>query len=181
MFTDEAVLAEDLGFDYVSTSEHHFEDDAWSPSQLVILSNIAGRTSRLRFHTNIFLLPLHHPLQVSEDAATVDLLSNGRMDLICGTSSVLEEFEPFGVPAKSRWSRFWEEMEIIRLSYAQDTFEFHGKHFYFPTRSARPPSRSRTPSRCGSVVSARSSSWNRAAGAFTPRAARNSGPSTCRA
>jgi len=132
MFTDEAVLAEDLGFDYVSTSEHHFEDDAWSPSQLVILSNIAGRTSRLRFHTNIFLLPLHHPLQVSEDAATVDLLSNGRMDLICGTSSVLEEFEPFGVPAKSRWSRFWEEMEIIRLSYAQDTFEFHGKHFDFP-------------------------------------------------
>lgn len=132
MFTDEAVLAQELGFDYVSTSEHHFEDDAWSPSQLVILPNLAGRTSRLRFHTNIFLLPLHHPLRVSEDAATVDLLSNGRMDLICGTGSVLEEFEAFGVPAKSRWSRFWEEMGIIRLSYAAYTFEFHGKHSDFP-------------------------------------------------
>jgi alkanesulfonate monooxygenase SsuD/methylene tetrahydromethanopterin reductase-like flavin-dependent oxidoreductase (luciferase family) len=131
-FTDEAVLAEDVGFDFISTSEHHFEDDAWSPSQLPILANIAGRTSRIRLHTNVFLLPLHHPLRVSEDAATVDLLSNGRLDLICGTGSVEEEFIAFGIDPKTRWGRFWEEMEILRLSFTGGPFTFQGKHFTIP-------------------------------------------------
>ena len=130
--TDEMVLAEQLGFDFVSTSEHHFEDDAWSPSQLPILANVAGRTSRIRLHTNVLLLPLHHPLRISEDAATVDLLSNGRLDLVCGTGSVLEEFVAFGVDAKSRWGRFWEAMEILRTSFTGEAFTFNGKHFAIP-------------------------------------------------
>ena len=130
--TDEMVLAEELGFDFVSTSEHHFEDDAWSPSQMVILANVAGRTSRIRLHTNVFLLPLHHPLRVSEDAATVDLLSGGRLDLVCGTGSVLEEFVAFGVDAKKRWGRFWEAMEILRTSFTGEEFTFEGRHFTIP-------------------------------------------------
>jgi alkanesulfonate monooxygenase SsuD/methylene tetrahydromethanopterin reductase-like flavin-dependent oxidoreductase (luciferase family) len=133
-FIQEAILAEELGFDFVSTSEHHFEDDAWSPSQLPILANIAAQTSRVRLHTNIFLLPLHHPLRVSEDAATVDILSHGRLDLTCGTGSVAEEFVPFGVDQKTRWGRFFEAMEIIRRSYEEDSFSFEGKHFQIPDR-----------------------------------------------
>jgi alkanesulfonate monooxygenase SsuD/methylene tetrahydromethanopterin reductase-like flavin-dependent oxidoreductase (luciferase family) len=132
MFTADVVAAEQLGFDYVSVSEHHFEEDAWSPSPLVLLSHFAARTSRIRLHTNVFLLPLHQPLRVSEDVATVDLLSGGRVDLICGAGSVLEEFVAFGVDAKSRWSRFWESMEIIRRSYTDDLFTFEGKHFSIP-------------------------------------------------
>ncbi len=131
-FTDEMVLAEELGFDLVSTSEHHFEDDAWTPSQLPILANVAGRTSRVRLHTNVFLLPLHHPLRVSEDAATVDLLSGGRLDLVCGTGSVAEEFVAMGVEPKTRWSRFWESMEILRTSLTGDPFTFEGKHYTIP-------------------------------------------------
>ena len=131
-FIDEALIAEDLGFDYISTSEHHFEDDAWSPSQLPILANIAARTSRIRLHTNVFLLPLHQPLRVAEDASTVDILSNGRLDLVCGTGSVEEEFVAFGVDPKTRWSRFWEEMEILRLATAPEPFTFEGKHFSIP-------------------------------------------------
>jgi alkanesulfonate monooxygenase SsuD/methylene tetrahydromethanopterin reductase-like flavin-dependent oxidoreductase (luciferase family) len=131
-FTDEMVLAEELGFDFVSTSEHHFEDDAWSPSQLPILANVAARTSRVRLHTNVFLLPLHHPLRVSEDAATVDLLSDGRLDLVCGTGSVEEEFVAMGVDPKKRWSRFWEQMEILRTSLSGEPFTFEGRHFTIP-------------------------------------------------
>jgi alkanesulfonate monooxygenase SsuD/methylene tetrahydromethanopterin reductase-like flavin-dependent oxidoreductase (luciferase family) len=138
-FTDEAVMAEDLGFDFVSTSEHHFEDDAWSPSQLPILANIAARTSRIRLHTNVFLLPLHQPLRVAEDAATVDILSNGRLDLVCGTGSVEEEFVAFGVDPKTRWSRFWEEMEILRLAFAGEPFTFEGKHFSIPSGAGSVP------------------------------------------
>src|SRR6185369_16913510 len=131
-FVDEALIAEDLGFDYISTSEHHFEDDAWSPSQLPILANIAARTSRIRLHTNVFLLPLHQPLRVAEDASTVDILSNGRLDLVCGTGSVEEEFVAFGVDPRTRWSRFWEEMDILRLATAPEPFTFEGKHFSIP-------------------------------------------------
>ncbi|MCK8646702.1 LLM class flavin-dependent oxidoreductase [Mycobacterium colombiense] len=131
-YTDEMVLAEELGFDFVSTSEHHFGDDAWSPSQLPILANVAARTSRVRLHTNIFLLPLHHPLRVSEDAATVDLLSGGRLDLVCGTGSMAEEFVAMGLDPKKRWSRFWEAMDILKTSLTGEPFTYEGKHFTIP-------------------------------------------------
>lgn len=131
-FVDEAVMAEDLGFDFVSTSEHHLEDDAWSPSQLPILAHIAARTSRLRLHTNVFLLPLHDPLRVSEDAATVDILSGGRLDLVCGAGSVAEEFETFGVDPKDRWGRLFEGVDLIRRSYTEDRFDYEGKHLHYP-------------------------------------------------
>ena len=178
-FIDEALMAEDLGFDYISTSEHHFEDDAWSPSQLPILANIAGRTSRIRLHTNVFLLPLHHPLRVAEDAATVDILSNGRLDLVCGTGSVEEEFVAFGVDPKTRWSRFWEEMEILRLVRRLPS---HSRSKASTSRSrglfARPRSPCNSRSRCGWVVWVRSCSTTRACAGSTPRAVRSSVPST---
>ena len=178
-FTDEAVMAEDLGFDFISTSEHHFEDDAWSPSQLPILANIAGRTSRIRLHTNVFLLPLHHPLRVAEDAATVDILSNGRLDLVCGTGSVEEEFVAFGVDPKTRWSRFWEEMEILRLVRRRRAIHVRGQALLDP--AADPPddaARARAVPVCGWVASARSCSTTRASAGSTPRAVRSSVPST---
>ena len=68
---DQAVLAEDLGYDHVWTTEHHFAEDAWSPGLLPILSAIASRTSRIRLGTFIIILPLHNPVRVAEDAATV--------------------------------------------------------------------------------------------------------------
>jgi alkanesulfonate monooxygenase SsuD/methylene tetrahydromethanopterin reductase-like flavin-dependent oxidoreductase (luciferase family) len=131
-FMEEAVMAEALGFDFVWESEHHFEDDAWSPSQLPILAYIAARTSRIRLGTNVFLLPLHHPLRVSEDAATVDILSNGRLDLVFGSGSVADEFWTMGIDPAERFGREWEAIEIIKRSYEEDRFDFEGKYFKFP-------------------------------------------------
>jgi alkanesulfonate monooxygenase SsuD/methylene tetrahydromethanopterin reductase-like flavin-dependent oxidoreductase (luciferase family) len=131
-FIGDALLAEDLGFDFASTSEHHFEDDAWSPSQLPVLAYLAARTSRMRLHTNVFLLPLHDPLRVSEDAATVDILSDGRLDLICGSGSVAEEFLTWGVDPRARWGRLFEGLEVIRRSFCEEEFDYSGKHFTYP-------------------------------------------------
>lgn len=130
-FVDEAVLAEELGFDFVSESEHHLQDDAWSPSPLTVLTFIAARTSRVRLHTNILILPLHNPLRISEDVAALDILSNGRVDLVCGSGSVRTEFDTFGIKPETRWTRMFEGMDLIRRSYTEDRFDYDGKYVRF--------------------------------------------------
>jgi alkanesulfonate monooxygenase SsuD/methylene tetrahydromethanopterin reductase-like flavin-dependent oxidoreductase (luciferase family) len=131
-FVDDAVYAEQLGFDFAWTTEHHFAPDAWSPSQLPILANIAGRTSRLRLGTDVLLLPFHNPLRIAEDIATVDLLSDGRLDIAVGCGSVEDEFETFGIDSKERWGRMFEGLQVIRRSFEEDQFDHAGKYFQFP-------------------------------------------------
>ncbi|MGZ6213252.1 MAG: LLM class flavin-dependent oxidoreductase, partial [Candidatus Binataceae bacterium] len=124
----EAVLAEELGYDHVWTTEHHFYDDAWSPSLLPILSAIAQRTSRIRLGTFIIILPFHHPVRVAEDAATVDILSKGRLDLGVGQGYVVSEFDSFRIPRSQRGGRVEEGVELIRRCFTEENFCFDGKY-----------------------------------------------------
>ena len=125
----EAVLAEELGYDHVWTTEHHFYDDAWSPSLLPILSAIAQRTSRIRLGTFIIILPFHHPVRVAEDAATVDILSKGRLDLGVGQGYVVSEFDSFRIPRSQRGGRVEEGVELIRRCFTEENFSFDGKYY----------------------------------------------------
>lgn len=128
-YIEEAVLAEQLGYDSIWTTEHHFYDDGWSPSLLPILSAMAMRTSRIRLGTFIIILPLHNPIRVAEDAATVDILSNGRLDLGVGRGYVVSEFEGFGLPRSERSSRLIEGVEIIKRCFTEENFDYAGKHY----------------------------------------------------
>lgn len=131
-YIDEAVLAEDLGFDHLWTTEHHFSDDAWSPSVMTILSAIAARTSTIRLGTCITILPLNNPIRTAEDAATVDIISNGRLDLGVGPGISVKEFNTFGVPRKQRKGRMYESLEIIRRCFREECFSHKGKYYDFP-------------------------------------------------
>ena len=126
---DDAVFAEDLGYDTIWTTEHHFAEDGWSPSLLPILAAIAARTTTIRIGTFIIVLPFHHPVRVAEDAATVDIISNGRLDLGLGQGYWLSEFASFNISRKQRVSRLTEGVEIINKCFSEECFSYEGKYW----------------------------------------------------
>lgn len=126
---EQIVEAERLGFDSVWLTEHHFCDDGYTPSPLVIAGAIGMRTRRLRIGTNLLVLPLHDPVRIAEDAATVSLLTGGRFDLGVGSGYRALEFREFGRALKHRPSLLEEGIQLIRRAWAGDPLDFQGKRF----------------------------------------------------
>jgi alkanesulfonate monooxygenase SsuD/methylene tetrahydromethanopterin reductase-like flavin-dependent oxidoreductase (luciferase family) len=128
---DQIAAAEALGYDSIWTSEHHFTDDGYLPSSLLFLAAVAVRTSRMRIGTLILLLPLHHPLRVAEDAAVVDLISAGRLDLGVAAGYRVEEFDVFGVPHHARGARVDEALSILAGAWREGPFSHEGPAYRF--------------------------------------------------
>jgi alkanesulfonate monooxygenase SsuD/methylene tetrahydromethanopterin reductase-like flavin-dependent oxidoreductase (luciferase family) len=128
---DQIVEAERLGFDSVWITEHHFCEDGYTPSPLVIAAAIGARTQRLRIGTNLMILPLHNPLRIAEDCATLSILTKGRFDLGVGIGYRELEFEQFGRQLSHRPSLMEEAVSIIRRAWAGEKISFEGKRFSF--------------------------------------------------
>ncbi|MEZ5498627.1 MAG: LLM class flavin-dependent oxidoreductase [Steroidobacteraceae bacterium] len=128
---DQIAEAERLGFDSIWMTEHHFCDDGYTPSPMVLGGAIAARTKRLRIGTNLIVLPLHNPIRVAEDAATLSLITGGRFDLGVGVGYRELEFREFGRQVKHRPSLIEEAIEIIRRAWAGEKIGFSGKRFEF--------------------------------------------------
>ena len=112
-----AVEAERLGYDSVWLTEHHFVDDGYMPSLMAVAAAIAVRTQRILIGTGLVLAPLHDPVRLAEDAATVDLLSRGRLLLGLGMGWRREEFEGLLIPMAERRARLIDAVRVLRQSW----------------------------------------------------------------
>ena len=131
-------LVDRLGFDHVWITEHHFVDDGYMPSPLVMSGAIAARTANVAIGQDVMLLPFTHPVRLAEDLVVLDNLSNGRMMLGAGMGYVPSEFAAMGIPRPERRKRMDETLEIVRRSFAEERFDFDGTHFRLRDVRVRP-------------------------------------------
>lgn len=136
---EQIVYADELGFDIAWLAELHFyQSFSILSSPLVLAAALAQQTTRIRLGTAVALLPLQHPLRVVEDAATVDLLSQGRLELGVGRGAIAIHFQGFNVPVEESRERFEEALTIIERAWTQATCAFAGKYFQVPETSVVP-------------------------------------------
>ena len=134
---DLCTLAESVGFDTVMVGHHHFMPGQIS-DPFSLLAAIAARTDRLRVATAIFLLPLHHPLQVAERVATLDQLSGGRVSLGVGSGWSAHEYESFGGSLAERGARMEESLSLLRKLWTEEDVESSGRFWQFPPLTTYP-------------------------------------------
>lgn len=126
---EQTIYADQLGYDGISMVEHHFFPHySIGSSQITYLAYMAARTQRVRFLTNIILLPFRHPVLVAEDAAVLDMISGGRLDVGVGRGYVKAQFDAFGVPMEESAERFREALEIILKGWtSEEPWTYEGR------------------------------------------------------
>ncbi len=129
---DQIAWAERIGLDSVWLTEHHFCADGYTPSPFTLAAAAGERTTTMRIGTNLIVLPLHDPIRVAEDAASVSLLTGGRFDLGVGLGYWVPEFEAFGRNLRHRPSLLEEGIELIRRAWSGSSEPYEGKRFTFP-------------------------------------------------
>jgi alkanesulfonate monooxygenase SsuD/methylene tetrahydromethanopterin reductase-like flavin-dependent oxidoreductase (luciferase family) len=133
-----AGRAEDAGFDSVWVSEHHFSDYQLTSQQSMVLSWVAGRTSRVKLGTFVTVLPWHDPVRVAESFSVLDHLSGGRAVLGLGRGLGQKEFVGFGVPMGESRRRFKEYSEALLEALETGVMEYDGELYQQPRVEIRP-------------------------------------------
>lgn len=136
---DQITLADELGFDIAWLAElHFFRPFSIMPGPLFVATAAAQRTRRIRFGTGVTLLPFHHPLRIAEEAAVVDILTGGRLDLGVGRGTIAVHFQGFEVPREESRERFEESLEIIKHAWKDGSFSHRGKYYQIPETAVVP-------------------------------------------
>ncbi|HWV43546.1 LLM class flavin-dependent oxidoreductase [Pseudorhodoplanes sp.] len=131
--TAEALYADQLGMHSAWIGEHHFNSLGVNSSPEMVLAYIAAQTKHIRLAPAVTVLPLHNPIRVAEQWATLDLLSGGRVDFAAGRGYDRREYIPFGVSFEDNQSIFDEGMEVVRTLWNSGgkRIDHKGKHYQF--------------------------------------------------
>ena len=136
---EQVQWADQLGFDSVWLTEHHFSRHGIVSATLTVLAYLAGVTKNIRLGSAVTVLPFHNPIQVAEEAATVDLLSKGRLDFGVGRGFQWGEFHKFNIPMEEASRRFEEAMEVITKAWTSDEpFDHRGEFWSFNEMTIHP-------------------------------------------
>jgi luciferase family oxidoreductase group 1 len=135
---DTAQAAEDLGFRNIWLAEHHFSTYGYIARPLQLATYIAARTERLRVGSAVVVVPLHHPLIVAEEIATLDVLAGGRFDIGLGRGYQQYEFERFGLDLDTARERWEESVDVILKALSGQPFTHDGEHFHIPETTIFP-------------------------------------------
>jgi len=124
---DMAEWADRLGCLSIAVSEHHGSPDGYLPSPVPMLAAMAARTTSVRFMIAALIAPFHDPLRVAEDLIVLDILSQGRVDLVVAGGYVHEEFALFDVAMDERGRRVTEMVRVLRAAFSGEPFEYQGR------------------------------------------------------
>jgi len=135
---DVAQKAEALGFRNIWLAEHHFSTYGYLSRPVQLATYIAAKTTRLRVGTAVIVVPLHHPLVIAEEIATLDLLAGGRVDIGLGRGYQHYEFERFGLELEQSRDRWEEAVDVILKAFGGQPFSYQGKFFTIPETTVFP-------------------------------------------
>ncbi|HWP60015.1 MAG TPA: LLM class flavin-dependent oxidoreductase [Candidatus Acidoferrales bacterium] len=134
---EQILLTEELGFDEAWFAEHHHSDYGTLASPNLIIAALAGRTKRLRLGNLVNAVPLHDPMRLAEECATLDILTGGRLNVGLGRGVPRDDLK-HGIDTDTARARFEEGVEILLRAWTEDTFTFKGKTWSYIDVSCRP-------------------------------------------
>src|SRR5882724_9848453 len=139
-FIEYNVEAEALGFHSTFVVEHHFTGFGQVSAKLNLVTWLGARTRTLRLGTAVLVLPWHNPVLLAEQAATLDLLSGGRLDFGIGKGYRHNEFAGFCIPLEEADARFEESLDVMTKAFSSDTpFSHRGRYWQYDNIVVEPP------------------------------------------
>lgn len=135
---DQMEWSEELGFDQVWLTEHHFIDYGLAVDPATLAAAAAARTRRVRIGLAAAILPFHHPVRLAEQLALVDIISGGRLDVGVGRGNRPAEFRGYDVPQVESRERFDEAVEVLRRAWTEERFSHAGRFYRVPEAAVIP-------------------------------------------
>src|SRR5437762_4235558 len=136
---DEAIYAEEVGLHSAWIGEHHFSTLGVLSCPDLVLAHVAARTKKIRLAPAVTVLPLHHPIRVAEQWATLDLLSGGRVDFAAGRGYDRKEYTPFEADFARSAESFPEAMQVVWRAWTETgRWSHQGRFWRFEDVEVRP-------------------------------------------
>ena len=135
---EQTQVIRDCGYDSLWLSQHYLTFPYQFFQTIPLLGRLAAESGDMTIGTNIFVLPLHNVIDIAEQFATLDIISNGRLIFGAALGYRDIEYNNFGINRKTRAARFEEQIDALKMLWEQDNATYQGKHVKFENISIRP-------------------------------------------